>query len=316
MLDKVVVITGASAGLGLELSARLGQAGAHVVMACRSPDRAELARDRLLRRLPAAKTTILPLDVAEPRSIARFGDLFADRVGCLDVLINNAGIFRAPLARNSDGIESHLATNYLGPFVLTGTLLPLFRHRPGSRIVNVGSLAHRFGKLRPEALGSVGIHYDAWAAYAASKLALLSHTLELNRRLHARGSDIVALGAHPGMAPTDGAKNGSSAGPRSAIGRWLNRAIERRLPTVADAVQPILYAACEEGLRGGEYYGPGGWLEIAGAPAAATLSARASDKELATRLWSASEILTGARYLNGTTPTAPTTARFAHSRSN
>jgi NAD(P)-dependent dehydrogenase (short-subunit alcohol dehydrogenase family) len=296
-LDKVVVVTGANAGVGLELSRRLARAGAHVVMACRSVARAERARERVLGEVPGARITVLLLDVSDPASIREFRNRFAWHVRRLDVLINNAGIFGVPLSRNSAGHEAHLATNYLGPFSLTGALLPLFRDRPGARIVNVGSLAHLYAKLSPEALNPKDAEYNDWRAYAHSKLALVTYTIELSRRLRERQSNIVAVGAHPGMAATAIADHHPIANPKSAMGMWLKKMMERLVPTVAEAAEPILHAAGGEDVVGGEYYGPSGWLEIAGAPAKARLNECASDQELARRLWATSEGLTGVGYL-------------------
>jgi NAD(P)-dependent dehydrogenase (short-subunit alcohol dehydrogenase family) len=297
--DRVVVVTGANAGLGLELSRRLARTGAHVVMACRSLDRAERARERLLDEVPEGKATILPLDVAELESIREFRALLGRHVGYLDVLINNAGIFGSPLSRNRAGHEMHLATNYLGPFALTGALLPLFRDRPDARIVNVGSLAHLVGALLPDALNPRDDEYHPWKSYARSKVALLAYTMELDRRLRASGSNIMALCAHPGVAPTEIAKGGPIANPKSAIGRALRSAMERLIPSVTQAAEPILHAACNDTVLGGDYYGPGGWLEVAGAPANARVNGCALDRALARQLWSTSERLAGVSYLSG-----------------
>jgi NAD(P)-dependent dehydrogenase (short-subunit alcohol dehydrogenase family) len=293
-----VVVTGANAGLGFQVSSKLARMGAHVVMACRSLERGRRAEGQLHAEVPEASTTVLPLDVSELESIREFAAHFAEHVGQLDVLINNAGIFGIPLSRNSAGRELHLATNYLGPFALTGTMLRCFRNVAGARIVNVGSLAHRFGALSVDALDAGAGDYSPWTAYARSKVALLSYTMELNRRLEQRGSQIIALSAHPGMAPTDIAKHNAIANPQSALGKWLNRKMEAWIPTVAEAAEPILHAACSAAARGGDYYGPGGWLEIAGAPAKARLNRRIFDAELARQLWATTESLTGVRYLS------------------
>jgi len=296
--DKVALITGANAGLGYQLSLSLARAGAHVVMACRSPERAARAHEQLLCEVPHARTTLALLDVSSPESIRELGAFIGALVGHLDVLIHNAGIFGVPLSRNVAGQELHFATNYLGPFALTGVLLPFFRDAPGSRIVCVGSLSHRLGKLRIDELDWREADYKEFAAYARSKLALLAFAVELDRRLRQTSSNIIAVGAHPGFAPTDIAKNHAVANPKTAFGKWLIKRIEASMATVEQAAAPILHAACAEGVRGGEYYGPGGWLEIAGAPAKARLNARALNAELALQLWSASEALTGIRYLS------------------
>src|ERR1019366_7113753 len=180
--DRVIVVTGATGGLGFELARRLAGTGAHVVLACRSLVRGEEARERLMRDAPGARTTALSLDIAEPGSIREFRSRLERAAGFLDVLINNAGIFGVPQSYNSEGHELHLATNYLGPFSLTGTLLPLFRDRPGSRIVNVGSLAHLSARSCLEGPRPKDGDYSAWRAYARSKLALATFTMELNRR--------------------------------------------------------------------------------------------------------------------------------------
>jgi len=295
---KTIVVTGANAGLGFQLSLQLARTGAHVVMACRSTERAELARQRLLGEAPEARVTLLPLDLSDSESIDAFGRLVIDRVGKLDVLVKNAGIFGVHRTKNRAGYEIHLATNYLGPFALTGTLLPSFRDLPGARIVNVGSLAHRFADLYPERLDADERDYSPWRAYARSKVALLVHTLELNRRLRECGSNIIALAAHPGFAATDIAKNAAVIQPRTAFGRWLRRRVEPWIPSAAAAALPILHAVCAEGVSGGDYFGPGGWLEIAGAPAKARVNTRACNEDLGRRLWAQSEALTGVRYLS------------------
>ena len=294
--DRVIVLTGATGGLGFELARRLAGTGAHVVLACRSLARGEEASERLMRDAPGARTTALSLDIAEPASIREFRSRLERAAGFVDVLINNAGIFGVPLSCNSAGHELHLATNYLGPFSLTGTLLPLFRDRPGARIVNVGSLAHLSARSCLEGPRPKDGDYSAWRAYARSKLALATFTMELDRRL--RGRNLIAVCAHPGFAPTGIAKNHPIANPKTALGRWFTKRVESWIPTVAEAVEPILHAARAEGVRGGEHYGPGGWLEIAGAPARARLNARATDEGLGRQLWSTTETLTGVSYLS------------------
>ncbi len=296
--DKVALITGANAGIGYALSKDLARQGAHVVMACRSPQRADAALAQLRQEVPGAKASMLPLDLANPDSIRAFGALVADQFGHVDLLIHNAGVFGVPFARNDAGHELHFATNYLGPFALTGVLSPMFRDAPGSRIVVVGSLAHRLFRVRQLEQLTWRQKYQKWAAYGMSKFALMAYTLELNRRLTQRGSNIVAVGAHPGFAPTEGAFQMAAADMKSAFGRWIVRTIAPRLPTVAQAAAPILHAATDADVCGGDYYGPSGWFEIAGSPGKARIHVRASDPSWASKLWAHSEKLTGIRYFS------------------
>jgi NAD(P)-dependent dehydrogenase (short-subunit alcohol dehydrogenase family) len=296
--NPAVVITGANAGLGFETALALARGGASVVMACRSMERAERARKELLAQVPAADATILPLDVSEPDSIRAFVRELRDRGGPLDVLINNAGIVAVPLLRNSVGHEMQLATNYLGAFALTGLLLPLFRAEGRPRVVNVGSHANRLGRLPLEDPNWERTRYRELAAYARSKTALLCFTLELERRLRRSGSPAIAVGAHPGIAATDIRRHSPKLSATSFVGRWVERAGAWVTPSAADACRSIVHAARGEDVRGGDYWGPGGFLEMGGAPRRARVNPVTRDAELARRLWSRSEALTEVRYLS------------------
>ncbi len=297
--NKVAVVTGANAGLGYQVALQLARSGVTVVMACRSMERASQAQSQLLAELPDASTQVMCLDLSEPESIRSFVGQFSERVGHLDLLINNAGIVGIPMTRNSIGHELQLETNYLGPFALTGLLLPFFRNSVPGRVVNVGSLAHRFAKFDLDDINWEAGGYGPMRAYARSKLALMSFTIELNRRLGDAGNAVVALGAHPGFASTEIGKGDTVIGPRTPLGRWFNGKMEPRVPTAAQAARPIVFAACDDTVRGGEYYGPGGWLEISGEPGNARVNALARDSELAKSLWTLSESLTGISYLTG-----------------
>jgi NAD(P)-dependent dehydrogenase (short-subunit alcohol dehydrogenase family) len=295
---QVVVITGANAGLGFETALELARGGDRVVMACRNPERAQTAQRDLLARAPTATTTVLPLDVSEPESIRDFVRELSDRCGQLDVLIHNAGIVAVPLSRNSVGHEMQLATNYLGAFALTGLLLPLFRADARARVVNVGSHANRYGRLPLDDPNWERTPYHEFKAYARAKVALLSFTLELERRLRKSGSHVIAVGAHPGIAATDIRRHSPKLQATSFFGRCVETVGTWITPSAADACRPIVHAARDEGVRGGDYWGPGGFLEIRGAPGRARVNDVARDTALARRLWSLSESLTGIRYLS------------------
>lgn len=294
---QIVVATGANSGIGFQTALHFARAGAKVVMGCRNINKAEDAQQRIRQEVPEADTLILPLDVSELSSVREFGQLFAQQVGELDVLINNAGIVGLPLMRTSAGHEMQLATNYLGAFTLTSLLLPHFRKNKAARIVNVGSIAHRFGKLNVEDLNWETTQYDQWKAYANSKVALLSHTLELNRRLQEQESHVIALAAHPGVANTNITTQSDSLKPPGRFKLWYRQQMTRFIPTAADAARAIILAATADHVRGGEYYGPGGPLELGGKPKQARLNPVAQDPQLSRRLWGLTEHLTGAQFL-------------------
>ena len=298
MSNTVAVVTGANAGLGYQTALKLARAGMTVVMACRSMERARQAQSHLLAQVPSAKTTIIPLDVSEPESIQEFGRRFSEQHGRLDILINNAGIVAVPLSRNRVGHEMHLATNYLGAFALTGTLLPFFRKDVQARVVNVGSLAHRLGKLDLADLNWEKTPYNEWKAYTRSKLALLSFTMELNRRLRQGSSNVIALAAHPGFAATEASKNSDALTPRNAFSKWINEKIRTLIPLAAEASSPIVHAARDDGVSGGDYYGPSGFLEIRGRTGRARVNPIVRDVDVGRRLWTLSESMSGIHYLS------------------
>jgi len=299
VLNKVAVVTGANAGIGFQTTLSLVRMGARVVMACRSMDKATQAQGELLAAVPGADTVIIPLDLSEPESVREFARRFAAEIGRLDLLVNNAGIVGIPLARNSVGQELQLATNYLGGFALTGLMLPLFPASGWARIVNVGSLMNRFGKLDLDDLNWEKTPYDEWQGYGRSKVAMLSFTLELDRRLRKSGSNIVALSAHPGFASTNIHQNSAALQPKSAFDAWRKKKLEPLIPRADQAARPIVHAATADTVQGGEYYGPKGLFEIAGKKVGkARINPVARDTALGKRLWTLSESMTGVRYLS------------------
>ncbi len=298
MSTMTVVVTGANSGIGYETARSFARGGARVVMACRSLDKAERARSQICKETPGATTVILPLDVSEMTSVREFSRLFSERVGELDILINNAGMVASPLVRTRDGHELLFATNYLGGFALTGAILPFFREQRTARIVNVGSLAHRFGKLNIDDLNWHTTQYDEWKAYANSKVATLSHAFELNRRLRERGHEILALAAHPGIAQTEVNRRREATIRQTALRRWYVGQMMKVVPTAELAARSVIRAAVAQDVQGGEYYGPSGLFELGGAPGPARVNPIARDRALAASLWQASERLSGVSYLS------------------
>jgi NAD(P)-dependent dehydrogenase (short-subunit alcohol dehydrogenase family) len=313
MAQLTVVTTGANSGIGYQVALHFARRGDTVVMACRNPDKARDAQRRIEQQVPGAKVLPMQLDVSELGSVREFGRRYSQEVGELDVLINNAGTVALPLTRNSAGHELLLATNYLGVFALTGLLLPSFK-RAGARIVNVGSIAHRFGKLNIDDLNWQTTKYDEWKAYANSKVALLSHTLELNRRLKASASHVIALAAHPGLANTNIKQAREALKPPGPIRRWYSKHMTKLIPSAENAARSVILAATAENVAGGEYFGPGGLLELGGAPKEARLNPIVRDPVLSKQLWTLTEAMTGARYLSEAEPLVAAAAPASVSR--
>jgi NAD(P)-dependent dehydrogenase (short-subunit alcohol dehydrogenase family) len=269
--------------------------GAHVVLACRSAERAEAARGSILASHPKASVEVASLDLANLSSVRVFGAAFAARHARLDVLCNNAGVMALPRRETVDGFEMQIGTNHLGHFALTGLLLPLLLRTPGSRVVTQSSGMHRIGRIAFDDLhGST--RYGRWSAYGQSKLANLLFAYELHRRLASLGAGTISVACHPGYAATEL----QFAGARMENSPLMERifALGNRLlaQDAASGALPMLYAATVPDVRGGEYFGPDGLGEMWGSPKRVVSNARSRDVMVASRLWALSEDLTRIRY--------------------
>ena len=296
LAGRLAVVTGANSGLGLETSIALAAAGAEVIMACRSPSKADTALTELRTRVPNAKVTAMRLDLADLASIRSFADEFKSEHRQLDLLINNAGVMALPLSRTADGFEMQIGTNHLGHFALTGLLLGALQAASASRIVNLASLAHRW-TLGMD-LGDLNFQqrrYNKWDAYGKSKLANLLFTFELARRLP--DSKLIVAAAHPGYAST----NLQFVGPQmenSRVGQSLMVLGNVMLgQSAAMGALPTLYAATARDVINGDYFGPGGFQQLHGHPRKVGCRAAARDEKQAAALWSISQELTGVSYL-------------------
>jgi NAD(P)-dependent dehydrogenase (short-subunit alcohol dehydrogenase family) len=275
------VVTGASGGIGLETAKALAQRGAHVVLAVRNE-----ARGRAAAAAMSGSVEVRLLDVADLSSVRAF----AADVGPVDVLINNAGILAVPFATSPDGVELQLATNHLGHFALANLLLP----RLTDRVVVVGSRSHRSGELDLADLHWERRGYRPYAAYAQSKLANLLFLAELQRRLTAAGSTLRATGAHPGATATAiTASTGSAL--KTRVGSVGHRLVG--MPPWRGAL-PTLFAATMD-VPGNTYVGPHRLGELRGWPVGVGRSRAALDPDLAKRLWTRSEELSGVRFALG-----------------
>ncbi|MBN1669125.1 MAG: SDR family NAD(P)-dependent oxidoreductase, partial [Anaerolineales bacterium] len=171
---KVVIVTGANSGIGYEAAREFARQGAQTILACRSLDKAQAALEQIRAEIPEAAAEIMPLDLASLASVRQFAEQFKAQYARLDILLNNAGIMMVPYGLTEDGFERQLGTNHLGHFALTGLLIDLLMATPGSRVVNISSNGHRFGKLDFDNLMFAGGQgYTPVGAYGNSKLANL-----------------------------------------------------------------------------------------------------------------------------------------------
>ncbi len=292
---RVVVVTGATSGLGRQTALALARRGASVTLAVRDADRGAAAKGFIKREVPAADVSVGLVDLASLASVADFAAEFVGTHPGVDVLVNNAGVMALPRRTTVDGFELQFATNHLGHFALTGRLLPLLLARPGARVVTVSSGAAQMGRMHFSDLEGER-RYQRWMAYAQSKLANLLFAFELDRRVRAAGVDLVSVAAHPGYAAT----NLQAVGPRMTGNMIAERMADfgNRLVAQSDAqgALPQLYAATAPGVQGGDYFGPDGLFGLRGAPTKVRPPGRALDAAAAHLLWDRSEELTEVRY--------------------
>jgi NAD(P)-dependent dehydrogenase (short-subunit alcohol dehydrogenase family) len=300
---RVAVITGANAGIGFEAARLLAARGATVVLACRDVDAGKRAAERIggttgaaadadnsKKRAGGEEPRVVRLDLAALASVRDAADEIGAVYGGVDLLINNAGVMMPPLGRTADGFELQLGVNHLGHFALTGLLLPLMAARPAARVVTVSSGAHHAGTIDFDDLRAER-GYRPYSRYCQSKLANLLFTFELQRRLAAAGSPVVALAAHPGLART---RLFGTMSPLLRAFFWLE--LRRSGQSALMGALPTVRAATDPAAGGGEYYGPGGRNESKGYPRLVPASDRAHDEQAQLRLWQESERLTGVTF--------------------
>src|SRR5215469_384997 len=284
---QLAVVTGANTGLGFETARVLAARGASVVLAVRDTEKGKAAAARIAAAAPGANVMVQHLDLASLESIRAAAAELRARHPRIDLLINNAGVMFPPRQTTRDGFELQLATNHLGHFALTGLLLEQLLPVPGSRVVTVSSLAHRIrAQINFDDLQSQRSYHRA-AAYSQSKLANLMFTYQLHRRLSSTTTTTIAVAAHPGLANTELTRH------TPAITAFANALISQ---TAAMGALPILRAATDPGVLGGQYYGPGRLLGTRGYPELAESSGQSRDTAIQRRLWTVSEELTGVTF--------------------
>ena len=281
---RTVVITGANTGLGYETATTLAGRGAHVVLAVRNMDKGKAAADLIARRHPGAEVNVQELDLTSLASVRDAATELKTKHDRIDLLLNNAGVMMTPQATTKDGFELQFGTNHLGHFALTGLLLDRLLATPRSRVVTVSSIGHKLGRLHFDDLQSER-RYSRAGAYSQSKLANLLFTYELARRL--AGRKTIAVAAHPGGSTSELTRHQPG---------WLQTAFRPLMQDTDMGALPTLRATTDPSVRGGQYFGPDGFMEMRGYPELVTSSDRSHDIGDQKRLWTVSEQLTGVTF--------------------
>ena len=293
LTGKIAIVTGGNTGIGLETTKTLAAAGATVIVPARDTAKAK-------RNLASvANVEIEPMDLMDPTSIDTFAEKFLASDRPLHLLINNAGIMWVPLRKDSRGIESQLATNYLAQFQLTARLWNALKKAGGARVINVSSHGHQFAPFNFEDPNFLNREYETLQAYGQSKTATNLFALELDNL--AKAYNVRAYSLHPGSI--GGTELGREAplelfqkmGFCDAEGNLLPD-VAASLKTIPQGAATTVWCATSALLNniGGVYCEDGDVAELTADTSMPTgVNPYSLDKASAKRLWALSEEMTG-----------------------
>lgn len=284
--DKTIIITGATSGLGKEATRVLAMKNATVIMAVRNTPKAKIVASEIRKEYANVKIDIRSLDLSCLDSISSFAKGVLEDYKNLDILINNAGIMMCPYSKTKNGFETQMGTNHLGPFALTGLLMPLLMSTKNARIVSTSSVAHNQGDIDFTDINWEKRKYNTNKAYSDSKLANLYFSYELKRRLENVENPPLVVTAHPGGTKTDLARH---SGIFNVFMNLLFLPVEK-------GVLSTLRAATDVNAKSGDYYGPGGFMQVRGFPELVQSSKMSHNLTNAKYLWDLSEQLTDVQY--------------------
>eukprot|EP01064_Diplonema_japonicum_P033342 TRINITY_DN6532_c0_g2_i2.p1 TRINITY_DN6532_c0_g2~~TRINITY_DN6532_c0_g2_i2.p1 ORF type:complete len:294 (+),score=80.12 TRINITY_DN6532_c0_g2_i2:41-922(+) len=283
---KTFVITGANSGLGYESMKQIMLAGGHVVMGCRSQERAMAAIEKVKKETNGkGGVEFVRLDLADLDSVKEFADNIKKDHAKIDCLMNNAGVMFTERVKTKQGFDMQMGTNHFGHFALTMHLLPSLRAADKPRVVTVSSMMAL--RIMPGGgwIDFDDIHCDkrfnTYVAYGHSKFANLVFHYELAKRLE--GTNIIAVAAHPGYTATELQRN--------SIFRYINPLLAMK---VSQGARPQILAATGSSVKSGDYYGPYFWSF--GSPCLAGPPYAAKDFCIRERFWSLSEKETGVSF--------------------
>jgi len=278
------VITGATSGIGRAAALELAGQGARLTIVCRNTDKGAATVAELRSAVPGLSADVVRCDLSDLESVRRAGFELIDRYDAIDVLINNAGVNDTESALTADGFDHMIASNYLGPFLLTRLVLDRVKAAAPSRIVVVGSEAHRmaapFDPERFEDLGRYGPMNNN-LAYGRTKLLDQLFANELARRL--AGTGVTANSVCPGLVATNLVDMGPLRPIMQAVARtpFVNTPAEGARLVVRLAADPKL-----EGVTGRFYTTTPGMRLLPPVPAML-------DTQLQRRIWERTETLVG-----------------------
>ena len=286
LLGKFALVTGANSGLGYFTAKALCKKGCHVLLACRTLEKANHTKKKLENLIPDSKLSCIELDLSDFKKVAEKTNFILEKFNTLDLLINNAGIMHPPRTLNAQGYEIQFAVNHLSHMLLTLKLLPLLEKTKYSRIVTVTSGAQFFGKGGWKNLKAEK-YYNKWESYSESKLANIMFALELHKR--SINKNILSLAAHPGIAKTN---LFTAQKPKpNAIEKLSLNIFNPLFQSAEMGSLPQLFASTSLSVKSGEHYGPK--YNFRGYPKLSPTAALANNEKERKILWDKSMEIVG-----------------------
>ncbi|XP_061683544.1 dehydrogenase/reductase SDR family member 13b.1 isoform X1 [Syngnathoides biaculeatus] len=283
LYGRTVIVTGSNTGIGKSTAIDLAKRGARVILACRNVQRGEAALVDVKKESGSNQVLFMQLDLGNLMSVRRFAETFLRSEPRLDILINNAGIYMQ--GRTEDGLGMMFGINHVGHFLLTNLLMDRLKECEPSRVVNVSSVGHNFGKIdfeclnKCKALGLGTSFMEVFQVYCHSKLCNVLFTHELAKKL--QGTNVTCYSLHPGAIKTELARNTSS------LFHILMKPITSFFfKNTVQGCQTTLHCALQEGIEpfSGRYFSNCAVREV---------YSKAKDDSTAKKLWEISERMCG-----------------------
>lgn len=250
MQNKICVVTGATAGIGLVTAHALAEQSATVIVVSRNAQKCADVVDAIKQQTGNAAVEAMPADLSSLADVRALARRFIDKYSHLDVLLNNAGAIFTSRTLSEEGIEMTWVLNHLNYFLLTNLLLDALKAAPAARVINVSSDAHLMGNIKFDDVQFERRRYSGFGAYSQSKLANVMFTYELARRLQAENVSITSNALHPGSVATNFGKNNT--------GVWgtMFKLFSRFTISPADGAKTSIYLATSPSVAGitGQYF--------------------------------------------------------------
>jgi retinol dehydrogenase-12 len=284
--DRIILVTGGTSGIGEVAARELARQGAHIIILARSAEKAARTQREIKASTGNQRVDTVLADLSVLQQVRDVANEIHAKYPRLDVLLNNAGLmFGAERQVSADGNEMTLATNHLGPFLLTSLLFDLLQKSPAARIVNVASMAYRFSKPTLDDIQSER-HYSPIWEYGNTKLWNIMFTQELAQRLREHGiTNVTTNSLHPGAVATGyGQQSGGWLTPLLALGRPFMLSPEKGAETSIFLASDTSVSTISGGF----------FSKKKPEPVKTSFNTPANNR----RLWELSEQLTSTKFLN------------------